>query len=284
MDRNYTRKMRGGDVNIEAVKETIGQLKADVSKITDDIEKLGQDLELNGSAEVLNEEVEIESQQSKLQENAKRVENEFNQELVDYVTLMKSLIESGYQIKKKDKDFLIENMNTYKKLFENVGITEELLNNVEIDEEVANKSAESVNANEIAESVNNVQIVDNEDKKDEPKVYVDKYPIKFNNFNFTIGDLKELINHKKQNNGRVEKYIDAQLGFYEIYNNKKYYTKEDLIKKFENFLNKNIKIFGNFKYTKNKKNKTNGWTFGGRKTKKNQKKSRKSRRHNNSRK
>ena len=274
MARNYTRKMRGGDVNIQAVKETIGQLKADVSKITADIEKLGQDLELNGSAEVLNEEVEIESQQSKLQENAKRVENEFNQELVDYVTLMKSLIESGYQIKKKDKDFLIENMNTYKKLFENVGITEELLNNVEIDEEVANKSAESVNANEIAESVNNVQIVDN----------VDQYPIKFKKFNFTIGDLKQLINHKKQNNGRVDKYNAAKLGFDEIYNKKKHDTKEELIKKFENFLNNNLNIFRDFKYTENEKNKTNGWTFGGRKTKKNQKKSRKSRRHNKSRK
>ena len=284
MTRNYTRKMRGGDVNIEEVKSTIVQLKDDVLRITDDIETLGKNLELNGVPEVLNKEITNESAENKLQDKAKQVVNEFNQELVDYAKIMKSIIENGTPIKKKDKDFLIENMNTHKTLFENVGITEELLNNVQIDEEVANKSAESVNANEIAESVNNVQIVDNEDKKDEQKVNVDKFPIKFKNFNFTIGDLKQLINHKKQNNERVEKYNAAKLGFYEIYNKKKNDSKEELIKKFENFLNNNLNIFGDFKYTDNEKNKTNGWTFGGRKTKKNQKKSRKSRRHNKSRK
>lgn len=194
MDRNYTRKMRGGIVNIQAVKTTIGQLKDDVSRITADIETLGQDLELNGVPQVVSEEITNESAENKLQYKAKQVVNEFNKELVD------------------------------------------------------------------------------------------NYPINFKNFNFTIGDLKQLINHKKQKNGREKKYNAAKLGFYEIYNKKNIDTKEDLIKKFEKFLNNNLNIFGHFKYTGSEKNKTNGWTFGGRKTKKNQKKSRKSRRHNKSRK
>jgi len=63
MGRKFTRKMKGGDVNIEAVNSTIRQLKEDVSRITADIETLGKDLELNGVHEVVTEEVEPKIQQ-----------------------------------------------------------------------------------------------------------------------------------------------------------------------------------------------------------------------------
>jgi hypothetical protein len=57
MARKFTRKMKGGDLNIDNVKTTIGQLKDDVIRISNDIEKLGKDLELNGVHEVVTEEV-----------------------------------------------------------------------------------------------------------------------------------------------------------------------------------------------------------------------------------
>lgn len=60
MGRKFTRKMKGGDVNIDDVKSTIGQLKDDVIRISNDIEKLGKDLELNVVPEVVTEEVNPE--------------------------------------------------------------------------------------------------------------------------------------------------------------------------------------------------------------------------------
>jgi hypothetical protein len=44
MARKYTRKLKGGDVNIEAVKPTIIQLQDDVVKISNDVEELGRNL------------------------------------------------------------------------------------------------------------------------------------------------------------------------------------------------------------------------------------------------
>lgn len=46
MPRKYTRKLKGGDVNIDAVKTTIIQLKDDVIRISNDIEELGKNLEI----------------------------------------------------------------------------------------------------------------------------------------------------------------------------------------------------------------------------------------------
>jgi len=257
MGRKFTRKMKGGDVDIEAVKSTIVQLKDDVSRITADIETLGKNLELNVVPEVFNEEVKIESEQSELQDKAKQVVDEFNQELINYAKLMKELGDNNNAITKDAKEILLENMKTNKELLETEGITEEWLNSLKINDNV------QINDN------NNVQINDNN---------VQQYPIKFKDFNFTIGDLKKLIDHKYINNKTVQKYIDAKKGFYTIYNNKKNYNKEDLIQNFENFLNSNsgnLGLFENFNYTKSIKNNTNGWTFGGRKTKKNKRKSRK---------
>jgi hypothetical protein len=104
MARKFTRKMKGGDVNIEAVNSTIRQLKEDVSRITADIEKLGQDLELNVVPEVFNEEVKIESEQSELQDKA--------------------------------KELLLENMKTNKELLEKEGITQEWLNSIPTTEDI----------------------------------------------------------------------------------------------------------------------------------------------------
>jgi len=58
MGRKFTRKIKGGDLDIDAVKTTIGQLKDDVITISNDIEKLGLDLGMNENSIVLSEEIE----------------------------------------------------------------------------------------------------------------------------------------------------------------------------------------------------------------------------------
>jgi hypothetical protein len=256
MARKFTRKMKGGDVKIEQVKSTIGQLQEDVIKIKTDIDQLGKDLGLNGSAEVLNEEVEVKSQQSKLQDKAKQVVNEFDEELVNYVTLMKSIIESGIPIKKEDKDFLIKNMNKNKTLFEDVGITEDLLNTAEnIDNSQTTKENEY---NMLKKEL----IRDIEIKKEIFKEKCNNNNL-FNTVNKdTCTDIRRGNNNMFENwlntisNADKEKDINIKLA-----------KLEGLNKNYSGYIAKNKSKFQ-----------------GGRKTKKNQKKSRKSRRHNKSRK
>jgi hypothetical protein len=285
MGRKFTRKMKGGDVDIKVVKSTIDKLKNDVSTITADIQELGKNLGLNGSAEVLNEEVEVKSQQSKLQDKAKQVVNDFDEELVNYVTLMKSIIESGIPIKKEDKDFLIENMNKNKTLFEDVGITEDLLNTVQIDEEVSNKSAESVNtvqivnneevANKSAENIDNSQTTkENEYNmlKEEIirdiKIKKEIFKEKCNNNLFNTDNKKTCTDIRRGNNNMFENWLNTiSNADKEKDINIKLAKLEGLNKNYSGYIAKNKSKFQ-----------------GGRKTKKNQKKSRKSRRHNKSRK
>lgn len=259
--------MKGGDVKIEEVKKTIGQLQEDVIKIKTDIDQLGKDLGLNGSAEVLNEEVEVKSQQSKLQDKAKQVVNEFDEELVNYVTLMKSIIESGIPIKKEDKDFLIENMNKNKTLFEDVGITEDLLNTVQIDEEVSNKSAENIDNSQTTKENEYNMLKEKIIRDIEIKKEIFKEKCNNNNL-FNTDNKNTCTDIRRGNNTMFENWLNT------ISNAD---NEEDINIKLEKLegLNKNYSGY----IAKNKSK-----FQGGRKTKKNQKKSRKSRRHNKSRK
>jgi hypothetical protein len=128
MGRKFTRKMKGGDVIIDNVKTTIGQLKADVIKISNDIEKLGQDLELNVVPEVVTEEVkfESESEQSKLQDKAKQVVNKAKQGLIDFAKIIKEVGDEGNAISKDTKEILLEKE----------GISEEWLNSIPTMEDI----------------------------------------------------------------------------------------------------------------------------------------------------
>jgi hypothetical protein len=136
MARKFTRKMKGGDVNIEAVNSTIRQLKEDVSRITADIETLGKNLELNVVPEVVTEKVEPKIQQNELQYKAERVVNDFNQELTDYAKIMKEVGDNYNEIAKSEKEILLENMKTNEDLFKKEGITEELLNSIPTREDI----------------------------------------------------------------------------------------------------------------------------------------------------
>ena len=75
MARKFTRKMKGGVVNINDVKLTIGQLKDDVSRISNDIEKLGQDLELNIVPQVVTEDAITTSNNVELIDNKENIRN-----------------------------------------------------------------------------------------------------------------------------------------------------------------------------------------------------------------
>ena len=136
MARKFTRKMKGGDLNIDNVKTTIGQLKDDVIRISNDIEKLGQDLELNVVPEVVTEEVKPEIQQSELQDKAKQVEDEVKQELINYAKIMKEVGDKNNAITKDVKELLLENMKTNKDLLEKEGITQEWLNSIPTMEDI----------------------------------------------------------------------------------------------------------------------------------------------------
>ena len=136
MARKFTRKMKGGDLNIDNVKTTIGQLKDDVIRISNDIEKLGQDLELNVVPEVVTEEVTPEIQQSELQDKAKQVEDEVKQELINYANIMKEVGDKNNAITKDAKELLLENMKTNKDLLEKEGITQEWLNSIPTMEDI----------------------------------------------------------------------------------------------------------------------------------------------------
>jgi len=136
MARKFTRKMKGGDLNIDNVKTTIGQLKDDVIRISNDIEKLGQDLELNVVPEVVTEEVKPEIQQSELQDKAKQVEDEVKQELINYAKIMKEVGDKNNAITKDAKELLLENMKTNKDLLEKEGITQEWLNSIPTMEDI----------------------------------------------------------------------------------------------------------------------------------------------------
>jgi hypothetical protein len=136
MGRKFTRKMKGGDLNIDNVKTTIGQLKDDVIRISNDIEKLGQDLELNVVPEVVTEEVKHEIQQSELQDKAKQVEDEVKQELINYAKIMKEVGDKNNAITKDAKELLLENMKTNKDLLEKEGISEEWLNSIPTMEDI----------------------------------------------------------------------------------------------------------------------------------------------------
>jgi hypothetical protein len=136
MGRKFTRKMKGGDLNIDNVKTTIGQLKDDVIRISNDIEKLGQDLELNVVPEVVTEEVKPEIQQSELQDKAKQVEDEVKQELINYAKIMKEVGDKNNAITKDAKELLLENMKTNKDLLEKEGITQEWLNSIPTMEDI----------------------------------------------------------------------------------------------------------------------------------------------------
>jgi hypothetical protein len=203
MGGKFTRKMKGGDVNIEAVKSTIGQLKDDVSRITADIETLGKNLELNGVPEVVSEEV------------------------------------------KPEVDVLLENNNDLLTIQEN---------------------ATNNNFTEVP-------------SKEEIKIY--DIELLFKDNKITIGNLKKLIDSKKNIPSSDDRYSTAYDTFYRMINNNKDSDELTIKTRFQNFLNNNEKtIFIDLhpliqkQRQKNNKN-TSGWTFGGRKTKKNQRKSRK---------
>jgi hypothetical protein len=53
MARKYTRKLKGGELDINAVKSTIIQLKDDVIRISKDVEELGKNLELNKTENII---------------------------------------------------------------------------------------------------------------------------------------------------------------------------------------------------------------------------------------
>ena len=257
MTRNYTRKMRGGEVNIEMVKTTIGQLKEDVSRITADIETLGKNLELNGSPEVLSEQVNNEIQQNEIQQNEIQVSNdelrnkqmqvvdEVNNNLLEYAKIMKELGDERKALPRAAKELLLENMKTNKTLLEEEGISEEWLNSM--------KTEEDINLYE--------------DLKKDIKNKITSIEAYLNQYCYTDGVFK-----------KTEKVCQ---------------NKDNSLQVFGNSLNKNVSN-NNIEGLKDLQTNISGYIArnklkvqGGRKTKKNQKKSRnsnKSRRHNKSRK
>jgi len=136
MGRKFTRKMKGGDLNIDNVKTTIGQLKDDVIRISNDIEKLGQDLELNVVPEVVTEEVKFESEQSKLQDKANQLVDKTKNNVLEYAKIMKEVGDKNNAITKDAKELLLENMKTNKDLLEKEGITQEWLNSIPTMEDI----------------------------------------------------------------------------------------------------------------------------------------------------
>lgn len=249
MARNYTRKMRGGDVNIEEVKSTIVQLKEDVSRITIDIETLGKNLELNGVPEVLSEEITNESAENELQDGNDDLRNkqmqlvdEANNQLLEYAKIMKELGDKRNALPRAAKELLLENMKTNKALLEETGISEEWLNSMKIEEDI------------------NLY----EDLKNDIKHKITSIEAYLKQYCYTDGVFKK--------NEKVCQNKDNTLKVFENRLNK-------------NVSNDNIQGLKDLKsnisyYIHNNKLKIQG----GRKTKKNQKKSRKSRRHNKSRK
>ena len=128
--------MKGGDLNIDNVKTTIGQLKDDVIRISNDIEKLGQDLELNVVPEVVTEEVKFESEQSKLQDKANQLVDKTKNNVLEYAKIMKEVGDKNNAITKDAKELLLENMKTNKDLLEKEGITQEWLNSIPTMEDI----------------------------------------------------------------------------------------------------------------------------------------------------
>lgn len=241
--------MRGGNVNIEAVKTTISQLKDDVSRITIDIETLGKNLELNGVPEVLNEEITSKEQQNEFQDGNDDLRNkqmqlvdEANNQLLEYAKIMKELGDKRNALPRAAKELLVENMKTNKDLLETEGITEEWLNSMKIEEDI--NSYEDLK-NDIKNKITSIE------------AYLKQYC-------YTDGGFKK--------NETVCQNKDNTLQVFENRLNKN--VSNDNIEGLKD-LQSNISGY----IVKNKLN-----VQGGRKTKKNQKKSRKSRRHNKSRK
>jgi hypothetical protein len=137
MPRKYTRKLKGGDVNIDAVKNTIIQLKDDVIRISNDIEELGKNLELN-KQEIVEQPVQppqvtIEHREPQTQINQQQLQ----ENLQNYSRLMKETGDTYHANTKDAKELLLENIKTNKELLEQEGITEEWLNNIPTTEDVA---------------------------------------------------------------------------------------------------------------------------------------------------
>ena len=138
MARKYTRKLKGGEVDINAVKSTIIQLKDDVIRISKDVEELGKNLELNKTENIIQDNQEPLPNENVVQNtnNIHANKEQMQENLQNYAKIIKKTGDTYKAIMKDAKDLLLQNMVTNKDLLEKEGITEDWLNNMPTEEDI----------------------------------------------------------------------------------------------------------------------------------------------------
>jgi len=138
MARKYTRKLKGGEVDINAVKSTIIQLKDDVIRISKDVEELGKNLELNKTENIIQVNQQQPPDENIVQNNNNIDANkqQIQENLQNYAKIIKETGDTYNAITKDAKDLLVQNMVTNKDLLEKEGITEDWLNNMPTQEDI----------------------------------------------------------------------------------------------------------------------------------------------------
>ena len=138
MAKKYTRKLKGGEVDINAVKSTIIQLKDDVIRISKDVEELGKNLELNKTENIIQDNQQSQTDENVVQNNNNIDANkeQMQKNLQNYAKIIKETGDTYNAITKDAKDLLLQNMVTNKDLLEKEGITEEWLNNMPTQEDI----------------------------------------------------------------------------------------------------------------------------------------------------
>ena len=138
MARKYTRKLKGGELDINAVKSTIIQLKDDVIKISNDVEELGRNLELNKTENIIQDNQQQPPNENIVQNtnNIHANKEQIQENLQNYAKIIKETGDTYNAITKDAKDLLLQNMVTNKDLLEKEGITEDWLNNMPTQEDI----------------------------------------------------------------------------------------------------------------------------------------------------